>query len=73
MEAGKSVQKIETNLEKFKNSDILDSFFSGIWFGILILAFLGICAWLISVMRQRVYVGNRDITPKDLQDHQTNE
>jgi len=50
------VVKIETELKKFKNSEIFDSFLSGIWWGLIILALLNIGAWLVSVMRQRVIV-----------------
>ena len=62
------VVKIETNLKKFKNSEIFDSFISGIWWGIAILAFLNIAAWLILVMRQRVVVTRTStlpMTPKE--------
>jgi len=65
----KEVVKIETNLKKFQNSEIFDSFISGVWWGIAILAFLNIAAWLVFVMRQRVVVtrtpSSLPMTPKE--------
>lgn len=59
------ILKIETNLEKFKNSDMIDSFYSGVMWGIIVLCFLSVCAWLVSVMRQRVVVNRNLTTPKN--------
>lgn len=53
--------KIETNLTKYQNREIFNSFVNGVWWGLILIGFINLCAWLISVMRQRVYVANRDI------------
>lgn len=56
---------VSKTLEPFTSSDLLKSFSSGLTWGAAAILFLLVGAWLVSVMRQRIYFSANPATTQD--------